>query len=179
MPGKGWGWARDIANSRLTAIANSIEGLRFSSTGAATIPIGATVTAGGLAVTAGGLAVTAGRFREGLTLTNYTTGGAYAIPASAIAGGLVTRNPSGAGRTDTLPTGTLLEAEFTSPALVIGECITCYYINTATGAEAITLAVNTDMTISNVGQTIAQNEAVLLVFQKTVLNTFVCYILGA
>lgn len=179
MPGRGWGWQRDIANSRLTAVANSIEGIRLSSTGAVTLPIGLTVTAGGAAITAGGLEVTAGRVRDVLSVTNYTTAGDYAIPAAAIAGGIITRDPNGAGRTDTLPTGTLLDAEFSSQGLGTGAVITCYYINTADAAEAITLAVNTDMTISNVGQTIAQNEAALLVFRKTAANTFVCYILGA
>jgi hypothetical protein len=181
MPGKGWGWARDIVNNRLTAVANGIEGLRLSSTGAATFPIGATVTAGGVAVTAGGAAVTAGRLREGLSVTDYTTDAVYAIPAAAVLGGIITRDPNNvAGQTDTVPTGAALDLAFTSPGLVIGECVRCYLINTANGAEAITLGdAASGCTVVNPLQTIAQYEAVILLFRKTAADTFLCYILGA
>lgn len=119
---------------------------------------------------------TFGRFGEVLSVTDFTTAGAYAITAAAIAGGIVTRDPNGGARTDTFPLGTDIETAI--PGLPVGAAISCYYINTANGAEVITFAVNTGVTISNVGQTLAQNEAALLVFRKTAVNTFVVYILG-
>lgn len=120
---------------------------------------------------------TYGRFAQMLSVTDFTTAGNYAITAAAIAGGVITRDPNGSARTDTLPTGELLETAI--PRLPIGAAFSCYYINTANGAEVITLAVNTGITISNVGQTIARDEAALLLFRKTAVDTFVCYILGA
>jgi hypothetical protein len=120
---------------------------------------------------------TTGRACDVLTVTDYTTAGNYAITAAAIAGGIITRDPNGSARTDTLPLGTALDTEL--PDLRNGGAVTCYYINTANAAEAITLAANTGVTISNVDQTIAQSEAALLVLQKTATATYVCYILGA
>ena len=120
---------------------------------------------------------TFGRFAPLLSVTDFTTAGDFAITAAAIAGGIITRDPNGGARTDTFPTGALIETAI--PGLPIGASFSCYYINTANGAEAITLAVATGVTISNVGQTIGQNEAALLLFRKTAADTFVCYILGA
>ena len=120
---------------------------------------------------------TVGRSCEVLAVTDYTTAGDYAITAVAIAGGIITRDPNGLARTDTLPLGTALDTAL--PALQIGSAVTCYYINTADAAETVTLAVNTGTTINNVAQTIAQNEAALLVLRKTAAATYVCYILGA
>ncbi len=176
----GYGFARDVANDRLDIEVAGTTVAQLTTT-AFTLPtgIGLTITSGGVTVTAGGARVLAGRMKETLSLTNFATGGNYAITAAAIAGGLVTRDPNGGARTDTLPTGELLDAEFTSPAMAVGDTVTCMYMNTADAAETITLAVNTGMTIEDVAQTIAENESCYLVFRKTATNTFNCYMIGA
>ena len=120
---------------------------------------------------------TFGRFAQVLSVTDFTTAGNYAITAAALAGGIITRDPNGSARTDTFPLGTLIETAI--PGLPVGAAFSCYYINTANGSEVITLAVATGVTINNVGQTLAQNEAALLIFRKTAEATFVVYILGA
>jgi len=176
----GFGFARDVANDRLDIEVAGTTVAQLTTT-AFTLPtgVGLATTSGGITVTAGGVRVLAGRMLETLTLTNYATGGAYAIPAAAIAGGLITRDPNGGARTDTLPTGALLDAEFTSPAMSVGDTVTCMYMNTADAAETITFAVNTGMTIEDVAQTVAENESAYLVFRKTGAATFNCYIIGA
>ncbi len=120
---------------------------------------------------------TYGRFAQVLSVTDFTTAGNYSITAAALAGGIISRDPICSARTDTFPLGSAIETAI--PGLPVGSAFSCYYINTANAAETITLAVATGVTISNVGQTIAQNEAALLIFRKTATDTFVCYILGA
>ena len=131
-----------------------------------------------VSVSAGGLRVAAGRINENMTLTNVTTAGAETYTAAQLAGGVITRDPTGAARTDTTDTGTAIEAEL--PGVVAnGDTLLCWVINTADAAEAITIAGGTGVTISNAGQTIAQNESALLLFRRTAANTFTCYIIGA
>ena len=98
--------------------------------------------------------------------------------AAQIAGGIITRDPNGAARTDTTPTGTLLEA-FLASTPANGDTLRCHLINTADAAEAITLAGGVGVTISNVGQTLEQNQAALLLFRRTAANTFTLYLIGA
>lgn len=113
-----------------------------------------------------------------MSVTTYSTGGDYAITAAALAGGIIVRDPAGGNRTDTFPIATLIEAAI--PGLAVGDSFPVYYINTADAAETITLAVATGTTITNVAQTITQNEAALLLFRKTATTpTFNVYIIGA
>ena len=119
---------------------------------------------------------TYGRMAQMLSVTDFTTAGNFAITAAAIAGGIITRDPNGGARTDTLPTGATIETAI--PGLPVGAVFSCYYINTANGAEVITFAVNTGVTINNVGQTLGRDTSGLLLFRKTAVDTFVCYILG-
>ena len=171
-------------------------GLTVTAGGALITAGGLTVTAGGLTVTAGGLAVTAdgltiadgglvvrggSRIREGLGLADITDASNQTYTAAAIVGGLITRDPNGGARTDTTPTGTQIETELNAQGIDVatGDTFKCHLINTANGAEAITLAPDSGVTISNVGQTLAQNESAVLLFRRTGSNTFVLYILGA
>lgn len=113
-----------------------------------------------------------------LTVTDITTAGAGTYTAAQLAGGLITRDPAGAGRTDTTDTAANLIAG--TPALSRdGDTLFCYVINTADAAEAITLAGGTGVTVSNVGQTIAQNESALLIFKRTSSTAVTLYIVGA
>ena len=112
-----------------------------------------------------------------IATANYTTAGDLTITVAQMRAGVLTRDPNGAARTDTTPTAALIEAEF--PGLQVNDYYCMFYINTADAAEAVTLAGGTGVTFSNVGQTIGQNEAALLLFRKTATNAFTVYIIGA
>lgn len=112
-----------------------------------------------------------------LSVANVTTAGAGTYTAAQVAGGIITRDPAGAARTDTTPSAADLIAELGLDR--DGATAVCYLINTADAAETITLAGGTGVTISNVGQTLAQNEAALLLFRRTSSTAVTLYILGA
>jgi len=190
----GWNW--DQVNSRLDFGYRGTRAGHIASGGRVHFALGLTVTASGLTVTAGGLTVTAGgvtitdgglairgssRIRESLTLANVTTAGNATLTAAQLVGGLITRDPNGANRTDTTATGTQIETELAAQGMALAndDTFLCYIINTADAAETITLAGGTDVTLSNAGQTLAQNESAQLLFQRTAANTFTAYILGA
>jgi hypothetical protein len=118
-----------------------------------------------------------GRINPNLTTTNLATAGAGTYTAAAIAGGLITRDPNGGGRTDTTDTAVAIIAACSLGA--DGETAACVVINTADAAEAITLAGGAGVTISNVGQTIAQNESAVLYFQRASATTVTLHIVGA
>ena len=99
------------------------------------------------------------------------------LTVAQLEAGVLTRDPNGAARTDTTPTAALIEARF--PRLQVNDYFCVFLINTADAAEAITLAGGTGVTLSNVGQTIGQNEAALLLFRKTATDAFTVYIIGA
>ncbi|HKQ02642.1 MAG TPA: hypothetical protein VJ735_20155 [Actinomycetes bacterium] len=118
-----------------------------------------------------------GRITYTLTPTDLTTAGAETYTAAQLAGGIITRDPNGAGRTDTTDTAANLIS-----ALSLendGETADCYLINTADAAEAITIQGGTGVTVSNAGQTVGQNESALLVFRRTSSTAVTLYIVGA
>lgn len=137
--------------------------------------VGVTITDGGLAIRGDS------RIRESMGLADNTTGSNQTYTAAQLVGGILTRDPNGSGRTDTTATGTEIETELNAQGIDVdtGDTFTCLIVNTANGAETITLAGGTGVTISNVGQTIAQYESALLLFRRTGANAFTCYILGA
>jgi hypothetical protein len=118
-----------------------------------------------------------GKVVPNLTLSNITTAGAGTYTAAHIAGGLITRDPNGAARTDTTDTAVAIIAACDLSA--DGESATCHLINTADAAEVITLAGGAGVTVSNVGQTLAQNESAVLLFRRTSSSAVTLYILGA
>jgi len=121
---------------------------------------------------------TTGILAQKTGLTNDTTAGNLTITAAFLLTGLITRDPNGAGRTDTTDTAANIIAGI--PALSVdGAVWPVILINTADAAEAITLAGGTGVTISNVGQTIAQNESALLLFRRTSSTAITLYIIGA
>lgn len=85
-----------------------------------------------------------------------TTAGVVAYTAAQLLSGLILRNPSGAGRADTLPTAALLAAAI--KGVKVGSTFDVTIRNTATAAETITASVATGVTISGTA-TIAQNNS--------------------
>lgn len=124
-----------------------------------------------------GINVAVGRVVETLTVTNVTTVGAGTYTAAALAGGVITRDPSGGARTDTTDTAANIIAG--TPALAAnGNAIVCHIINTADAAETITLAGGTGVTLANAGQTLAQNESATLILVRASATTINGYIVG-
>lgn len=111
------------------------------------------------------------------SVTNITTAGAVTYTAAQILGGIITRDPNGAGRTDVTDTAVNLISTLNLTA--DGDSFTLTLINTADAAEAITLSAGVGVTISNVGQTLAQNESAQLIFLRTSASAVTLYIVGA
>lgn len=86
------------------------------------------------------------------------TAGAVTYTVSQILGGLILRDPAGAGRADLVPTAAALYAELGSPVKYAGLSFDFTIRNTADAAETITLTTNTGMTMSGT-MTIAQNNS--------------------
>ena len=69
------------------------------------------------------------------------TAGNITYTVAQFLGGIIVRDPNGAGRTDTLPTAAALVAAI--PKVAVGEVRYCTLINGADAAEAITLSAGT------------------------------------
>lgn len=99
-----------------------------------------------------------------LTPANITTAGAGTYTAANVATGVITRNTSGANRTDTTDTAANL---ITALGLTTNyAAFECLLVNTATAAETITLAGGTGVTLSG-SITVGQNQVARLVFTRT------------
>jgi hypothetical protein len=124
-------------------------------------------------------AKTGGRINPFLSVTNLTTAGAGTYTAAAIAGGVITRDCNGGSRTDTTATAAAIIAACKLEN--DGEAALCYVINISDAAEVITLEGGTDVTFNaeNLGQTIARNEAALVIFVRASATTVNAYIIGA
>lgn len=98
-----------------------------------------------------------GQFSKKTTVTTKTTASAVTFTAAEILGGLILRDPNGAGRADLVPTAAQLFSELGSPVKIAGLSFEFTIRNTADAAETITLTTNTGMTMSGT-MTIAQNN---------------------
>ena len=102
------------------------------------------------------------------TTSNITTAGAGTYTAAQLTGGRITRDPSGAARTDTTDTAALIVAGVTGAA--VGDSFICVVENTADAAEAITLAGGGSVTLERLdgtGATIPQNGSAVILFVLT------------
>ena len=102
------------------------------------------------------ITTTQGRAIDGLiSPATLTTAGALTLTAAQLLGGLILRDPNGSGRTDTLPTATLLNEYLGRPKA--GTAFRFTIRNTADAAETITIQAGTGGTTSGT-MTIAQNN---------------------
>lgn len=116
------------------------------------------------------------RSMETITATTEETAGAVTYTAAVFAGGLILRDPAGAGRTDVTPTAALLNTQLGNPA--VGASVVVTIRNTADAAETITMSGGTGVTISGTA-TIAQNNQKSFLCVKTAATpTFTIYSLG-
>lgn len=118
-----------------------------------------------------------GFIHRNTTASAIATAGAGTYTAAHLQGGIIARDPAGGARTDTTATALLIIAGLGLDN--DGDTAQCWVINTADAAEVITLAGGTDVTFSNVGQTIAQNESVLLLIRRASATAVTIYIVGA
>lgn len=91
------------------------------------------------------------------TVTTISTASAVTFSATEVLGGLILRDPNGAGRADLVPTVASLYAELGNPVKVSGLSFDFTIRNTADAAETITVTTNTGWTLSGT-MTIAQNN---------------------
>lgn len=108
---------------------------------------------------------------ERFDVATVATAGAATYTAAAILGGIIARDPAGAGRTDVLPTAALLVASMKEEEL--GDTIECYLINQADANETITLTAGAGGTLINVSgnDTVVQNSARIIVIRLTAIST--------
>lgn len=90
-----------------------------------------------------------------LTVTTEATVGAVTYTAAQLLGGLILRDPNGAGRSDVTPTAALIVAAI--PGCAVGTAFEFEIRNTADAAETITVTAGTTVTLSGT-MTIAQNN---------------------
>lgn len=118
-----------------------------------------------------------GELIEKTTVTTIATAGAVTYSATEILGGLILRDPAGAGRADLMPTATALYSALEEPVKIAGASFEFTIRNTADAAETITLTANTGVTISGTA-TIAQNNSKRFKVVFTDEDTAVVYSLG-
>lgn len=106
--------------------------------------------------------------------TTEATAGAVTFTAAQILGGIILRDPAGAGRADLLPTATAILAalndQFGQTKAVVGTSFEFTIRNTADAAETITVTTNTGLTLSGT-MTIAQNNSKRFLAVVTGLST--------
>ncbi len=103
------------------------------------------------------------------TESTYSTAGNLTITSAMVLGGLLTRDPNGGNRTDTLPTAALLVAAIAASKNEnmlqraeyprVGLELKFLIVNTADAAETITVAAGEGGTMHPTTPTIAQNTA--------------------
>jgi hypothetical protein len=120
-----------------------------------------------------------GLFVPTIVPATLATAGNLTLTVAQVLGGLILRDPNGAGRTDTLPTAALLAAEIIG--CLVGSAFEFTIRNTADGNETITVASGAGGTDSGT-MTIAQNNTkrFLLVFTNVTSGSeaYTLYSLG-
>ncbi len=100
----------------------------------------------------------AGYLTKRTNVATITTAGAVTYSAAQVAGGLILRDPNGAGRTDVFPTAANLFAEVGPTLRPTGMSFEFTVRNTADAAETITLGGSPAGVTYSGTMTIAQNN---------------------
>ena len=90
------------------------------------------------------------------TVATDATAGALTYTAAMLRGGLILRDPNGAGRSDVTPTAAEIVASI--PGAIVGSAFEFTIRNTADGNETITVTAGSNVTISGTA-TIAQSNS--------------------
>jgi hypothetical protein len=104
-----------------------------------------------------------------LAAATYATAGAQTYTAADIVGGIIVRDPNGAGRSDVLPTAANLVAAV--PGAVVGDTIRCIIVNGADAAETITIGAGSggafDTNQTSASRVIPQNASKIIHIRLT------------
>lgn len=112
------------------------------------------------------------------TATTKTTAGAVTYTAAEIVGGLILRDPNGAGRTDIVCSAAEMYAAMGSPVKFSGASFEFTIRNTADAAETITMGgTPTGITYSGT-MTIAQNNSKRFLWVQNTASTATVYSIG-
>lgn len=114
---------------------------------------------------------------EKASVTTEATAGAVTYTAAEILGGLILRDPAGAGRSDVTPTASAVFSELSNPVKIEGLSFDFTIRNTADAVETITLTGGTGVTVSGTA-TIAQNNSKTFRWIFSDNDTAVVYSLG-
>jgi hypothetical protein len=147
--------------------------------GAATLTLtGIALTTNSTITTSAGGIITTGRIREVMTPADVDAQN-NTLTVAQIAGGIVVHTSVTGGGTVTTDTAAHIIAGSSGVGALTadGQTIACYYVND--GDQVLTLAGGTDVTIADAGQTVAENESVLLLFRRTGATTVTMYTIGA
>lgn len=109
------------------------------------------------------------------TVSTINTAAAVTYTAAQLLGGLILRDPNGAGRSDVTPTAAQIIAAITNAAA--GKSFEFTIRNTADASETITVTAGTDVTLSGT-MTIAQNYSRRFLCVVTGSSTVTIYSLG-
>lgn len=112
--------------------------------------------------------ITTSGYLRNTTVTAVTAAEAATYTAADCIGGIITRDCTGAGRTDVLPTAALLVAALAAvsePA--IGDTLAVLIVNASDAAETITLTAGSGGTLGGTSATIAQDQSRLLLIRLT------------
>ena len=109
------------------------------------------------------------------TVTTDATVGVVTYTAAQLLGGLILRDPNGAGRSDVSPTAALIIAALGN--YQVGSSFEFTIRNTADAAETITLTAGAGVTLSGT-MTIAQNNSKRFKVVVTASTTVTIYSLG-
>jgi hypothetical protein len=114
-------------------------------------------------------------FTPKVVVTTDATAAALTYTAAQLKGGLILRDPAGAGRSDVTPTAALLLASI--PGAKAGDSFEFTIRNTADAAETITVTAGTGATLSGT-MTIAQNNSKRFRVVIDSLTAYTVYSLG-
>lgn len=184
------GFWNDVINSRLAIVYNGVEVARvtataftmlkaFAVTGGITATTGGvTVTAGGVTVTAGDVDVVAGRVVQKRTNTDVDAQNNTFTVAQLVAGILTHTSVTGAGTVTTDTAANYIAGSGGNGVLSYdGASIDCLYIND--GNQTLTFSAGSNVTLGNVAQTLATNEAAVVTVTRVTSTTALLTIVGA
>lgn len=115
------------------------------------------------------------RITQKFTVSTVTTAGAVTYTAAQLLGGLILRDPAGAGRSDVTPTAALIIAAL--PGYAVGDSFEFTIRNDADAAETITLTAGTGVTLSGT-MTIAQSNSKRFLCRVASASAVTIYSLG-
>ena len=125
----------------------------------------------------GSLQCVDGRVIQKAVVTTDATAGAVTYTAAQLLGGLILRDPNGAGRSDVSPSATSIVTALNIPNTKVGASFRFVIRNTANDAETITLTAGDGVTLSGT-MTIAQNNSKEFLVVVTAIGAVTIYSLG-